>query len=593
MAKTSRKTIQGKARARIVSIKRHSYTGDYESLIKAAITSNQITDPFNADYGAAKGQHGKIIEPIFPFPSLMRIYSESNILRSCIESYVVNIESYGHILEYVGPEGSEDEDDVQTEKQTLLNFLSNPGFEDSLIESRKKSRIDQEVVGGRAFEIIRDNSGRIVVMNHIPADTIRLTKRDKEPTETKITFPDPTDPDRLISKTVNKFFRRLVQKGPTGKKVYFKEFGDPRSIDPKTGDADAGMTTEGQATEILYIAPYTPGSVYGTPRWIGQLPAILGSRESELVNLNFFRDNAIPAMAVLVSGGALTEDSFNTIERYITAVKGQDAMQRVLILEAAADDMSGSVDHSQPAPRIEMKPMISERQQEGLFQDYDQKNQQKVRSAFRLPPIYVGRAEDYTRASAFASMLVAENQVFQPERDEFDQIMNERILSTYKPKYWHFKSLGPAVAEPEAVSKMIKEFGAQGALTPNAVIKIANQMLDVHIEPVKDAWGDYPFNIIMQYVKAGAIIGGMEEFIENIEDLKAAPDNPDLLEISDEPEEVVEAFRGMLDSISKDIRRSRRTKVYRRIRTDKYGVSAKSKKRHKVRRLQTSARKKK
>jgi capsid portal protein len=193
-----------------------------------------------------------------------------------------------------------------------------------------------------------------------------------------------------------------------------------------------------------------------------------------------------------------------------------------MVLEASADEQSGSIDHSQPAPKIEMKPMISERQQEGLFQEYDEKNMQKVRQSFRLPPIYVGRAEDYTRASAVASMITAEGQVFAPERGLFDEFMNRHVLASHGTRFWRFKSLGPALADPDAISKMIETFDSTGALTPNLVIKIARKMLDIDIETITDEWGDFPFPILMEYARQGADLPGITDHIADLEALRQA-----------------------------------------------------------------------
>jgi len=511
------------------------YTNDFEELV-SKVTTQQLINPFVGNDLFVEEVNSQFvpIEPIFDFIKLAEIYLQSNILRQCVESYVVNIESYGHVLEYIGPEGSIDSDESVKEKQEINAFFANISAMDSFADLRSKSRIDREVLGNRAFEVIRDRRGRIVRLEHVPVGTLRMTKRDRNITVVSVIIRNSED-GGFTRKNVERHFRRFVQVQIDGlfRKVYFKEFGDPRKINPVDGMEDSSISFKNQATEILWESTYTPGTVYGTPRWVGSLPALLGSRESEMVNLNFFRDNAIPAMVILVSGGALTEESFYKVEQYINAVRGQRSMNRVMILEAAADEHAGDIEHSQPAPKIDMKPMISERQQEGLFQDYDQKNMQKVRSSFRLPPIYVGRAEDYTRASAFASMLVAESQIFAPERQTFDKLINEKVLITMKPRFWKFKSLGPSTAEPEAVSKMLDAFGKHGSLTPNAVIKIANRMLDVDIESITEEWGDSPFSIIMEYVRQGREIKGLEGFIGEL------LDNTDENSLNDNPEKDV------------------------------------------------------
>lgn len=505
--------------------------------------SQQIADPFQGSYELTSSPIVPI-KPIYDFLLLAQLVQQSNILRQCIESYVINIESYGHTLEYVGPEGKEKGTEQQAEKQRLEAFLSAPNPDTNMRELRERARWDKETIGNMAFEIVRDGGGRIVQMLHTPAVSIRKTRRDNHSTPVTVSVPNPADPTQMVTRKMYRHFCRYVQfSQSTLKRIFFKEFGDPRRINCHNGEVvPDGVVLDplDEATEMLYLSLYTPGHIYGLPRWIGLIPCILGSRESEIVNLNFFKENAIPAMVVLVSGGALTQESFDVIDNYINAIKGQKAMQRVMVLEAAADDTSGSVDHAPSAPKIDIKPMISERQQEGLFQDYDQKNQQKIRSCFRLPPIYAGRAEDYTRASAFASMLTAEAQIFAPERSTFDDIMNNMILRTYAPKYWRFKSLGAPTTDPESLSRMLTTFEQSGAMTPNVVIKLAQKMLGVDIKPVTEPWGDYPFSAVMEYIAGGREIHGLDEFLVSIED--ATGTNP--LDLKEPPAPVIAGTPG-------------------------------------------------
>lgn len=523
--KTTR--VSGSAsRIRMLEYEAKGVTSEFDDLLqmeleqKADLDSKQLPDPYTYQTMSTLPIGLEPLYPTFSFEQLAKIVQGSNILRQCIESYVVNIESYGHTLEYIGPEGKEDKPQVQAEKAMLEAFLSNCSPELTLREVRERSRWDLETFAVRFFEVSRDRAGRIVLLDHVPGLTMLRTRRDVDPVEVTIEVPNPADPAQIVRKTATRHFCRFVQRsyGSGGwKSVYFKEFGDPRSINPDNGQIDNSLAIEKQATEILMSGLYTPGQIYGLPRWWGQLPSILGSREAEIVNLNFFKENAIPALAVLISGGALTKDSFNAVEQYLTAIRGKRAMNRILVLEAQADDITGAVDKGGNTTRIDMKPMGADRQQDGLFGAYDKDNQAKARSAFRLPPIYTGRAEDYTRASAFASMVTAEQQIFQPERTGFDDLMNNKILRTYRPKYWRYKSGGIPIVDPEVLGNMILALDETGALTPNAVIKIANRVLGVEIKPVTEDWGDFPFQATLQYINQGKDIPGLTEYLVDIE----------------------------------------------------------------------------
>ena len=494
-----------------------SYQG---GILRKGETSQQLSDPFSSVYG---GQTIYCLEePIYPFSQLINIYTQSSILSPCVESMAINVEGYGHIWEYIGPKGKQESAAALKEMKMLESVVTGFSQSRSLVETRKQARSDYEILGSRAFEVARNRRGQVVLFDHVSMFTLRMTRVDPSPVYTRVTQIDANGD--TFTRLVPRYFRRYAQISPgTLERVYFKEFGDPRIIDPKTGEVAPDLPFEEQATEIYMDAQYIPGHLYGVPKWIGILPAILGSREAEEVNLNFFRENAIPAMAVLVSGGNLTQDSFAALEESIVSRKGQGAMNRVLVIEALADDQAGGLDHSQPAPRIDMRPMISERQQEGLFQEYDGKNAEKGRSVFRLPPIIQGRAQDYTRASATASMQVAENQVFLPERMRFDDFLNSKILSTYSPRYWRFKSLGAPLSDPESIATIVDSLGGQGALTPNVVIGLANQILAIDVPSISEDWGNVPFAVILELIKKGTVIKGLDSFIVQLATAAESP----------------------------------------------------------------------
>lgn len=464
----------------------------------------------------------RIVEPLYAYRDLLKLFNSSTILRQCIDSYVTNIESYGTELEYIGPEGEEDGRAAQNEKariNRLLGTLTSDGR--PLSKHREDSRVDKEVLGARCFEVIQDMAGRVVGFDHVSANSIRMTTKEKEPTPVYT-----IDPKTGARKLILRRFRRFIQIGDNGEKTFFKEYGDTRKIDPKTGKVNDELTIEEEATAIYYEGLYCPGSPCGVPRWAGIIPALLGAREAEMVNLNFFRDNAIPAMAILVSGGALTEESFDKIESYIAGVRGAKSMNRIVVMEAVSEGAeAASIDGTLPAPKVDIKPMLSERQHEGLFKEYIQEAERKARSSFRLPPIYIGSASEYNRASAFASVLTADQQIFVPERTSWDNMFEHVVLSTHSIRYWRVRSQGPGLQDPQEVARVVNSLGREGALTPNIAIKIANRYLDADIRPVMQEWGNVPFNVIMQYVKDGKTIKGLDVFEEQLNNV--VPPDPD------------------------------------------------------------------
>lgn len=514
-SKTSGHTPRSKNKqtARILNIGLSKEEADRPDVMLRAIkdyeTSRQIKDPFKSVYGpiAAEPSDLAIIPPRNNPSTLLNLPNENNVLRQCIDAYVTNIDGFGYRLEYDGPEGQEDSDAAKAEKEVISLLMDYPNDDYDFNTLRERIRRDKEAIGYAAIEVVRDIKDNIVAFYHIPAHHLRITKQDREPVEMTVELPRGNG--EVVKKKVRKFFRRFVQI-VNERKTYFKELGDPRIINPKTGKEKTDLSFDEEATELVYLPQGVTDSPYGTPRWINQMTAVLGSREAEQVNLDFFRDNAIPAMAVLISGGVLETQSAASLQQYVTALRGRDAMNRILVLEVVGDETTGGVDGAVPTPQIRFENMQGMRSGDELFQNYDTNNRDKIRSAFRLPPIFIGRSEDHTYSTAETSMIIAESQVFGPERRIFDDMVNQRLLSSIKPKFWKFRSQAPKISSPEAILNAMVTFDQMGALTPNIAIGLANELFDLNIEIIKDKWGSFPFPVVSALVSQG-LAKGFEE----------------------------------------------------------------------------------
>jgi PBSX family phage portal protein len=501
-----------------------------------------------------------------------------------------NIESFGHTLEYIGEKGKETSAEVVAEKERLNDLLDQPNGTDSLREIRERLRVDFETLGYAALEVGRDSDGNVDFMYHIPAHSIRMTKHETVPTTVEIKI--RRDGGKYKTKKVEKYFRRFVQI-VGGRRVYFKEFGDPRSVSstngleaefqdklypkvkfydragphrklikeeaqqkssvlllPITGNEEkkkSRIEPDDEATEIIWISRYVSGEFYGLPRWINQLPSILGSRESELVNLMFFQDNAIPMLAILVAGGYLSEDTMNKIQETFD-VKGRESMHRVIVLEADTDPSKNLIEgNSAAVPKLELKALGGERQQDQLFQEYDDKCSTKIRSSFRIAPLFIGLAEEYTKASAQAALETTDSQVFSPERSKFDDMMNTKVLlrDGEPPQYWKFRTNPTKIVNSEGVVNAMKTINQVGGMTPNVAIHLANELLDMHIPKIDKDWADMPFDLIKGLVTSGRLIpDGAETAGTIMEDAPATKTKPKMKPAKSKKEEVTRRERG-------------------------------------------------
>jgi PBSX family phage portal protein len=477
--------------------------------VSSPVSLKMSEDPFAGQYGDG------ILEPPYSLEYLAQLPDHSNILSQCVEAMETNIDGFGFMLEPIGDADPENDGkytkEAEDERKRLLHFFEfcNPDIPYSQL--RRRVRRDLETLGNGYWEIIRDGQGDIAWIEHIEAHTMRLTKLDTQRVDVTLAIRDD-ESNEFREYPYKKLFRRFVQIR-NGRKVYFKEFGDPRIIDSRSGKTvDEESASEDDfiaATEIIHFKLYSPHSPYGVPRWIGNLLAVLGSRQAEEVNYEYFENNTVPPLALLVAG-TLADATIKRIQDFIDEnMKGRKGFHKILVVEAspATQPVPGM-----PAPKvsIEFKPLSDAQQKDALFDNYDKTNREKIRSSFRLPPIFVGLTSDYTRATAHESKNIAEEQVFAPERADHDFVVNRLLFSAMKIRYWKYNSLAPDTNDVEVMAGVIDVFCRCGLTVKEAreeMSRLLNRPLTVPEDKGTD-WMDLPLSVYLEKLRIGA--SGME-----------------------------------------------------------------------------------
>jgi PBSX family phage portal protein len=306
---------------------------------------------------------------------------------------------------------------------------------------------------------------------------------------------------------VQKRFRRYVQVFE-GSKTFFKEFGDPRVMSSATGryyrDEAALVAEESEgdgsppprpATEVIHFSVRSPRTPYGIPRWIGNLLAVLGSRQAEEVNFLYFENKSVPPLACLVSGGRLSASSTERLETFIeNRIKGRANFHKILVIEG--EQSATSLDNAGARMRIELVPLTMAQHSDALFQVYDERNIDKVGMAFRLPRLLRGDIRDFNRATAEAALEFAETQVFAPERQAFDWLMNRLILSELGVKFWEFRSNAPTTRNPIDLAEIISKLVVNGILTPEEARDLAKGIFNRDLKKIDEIWTRIPPGLV-------------------------------------------------------------------------------------------------
>ena len=467
------------------------------------------------------------------------LLDHSTALRQCIDSYATNIDGFGHRLEPIIDLEADDADDrianalwmrkahdanddevpmptpaeVKAEKKVLAlamrreklrieSFIEYVCLDHSFIRLRRRSRQERELLGNSYWELERDAGGRPVELHYMQSSTMRLTKLgDSVSVEAKVKI---SDIDYSTVKTKRRF-RTFVQVVGSDR-VYFKEFGDPRALsrlhgvfynDVKELQKADTKGDDGPASEIVHFKVDSPSSPYGMPRWAGAKILVFGLRESEEVNRDYFEKKAVPPLAIAVSGGSFDKESVKKLEDHFeNHLKGKSNFHRVLFLEAQS--AQAPTDGGPSRTRIQFFPLTDAMLKDSIFGNYDVRCVDKIGFMFRLPRLLRGDIQDFNRSTSEAALVFAEMQVFQPERQEFDDWMNRHLFADLGFRYWKFVSNGPIPRDSTAMADLIVKMSTSGVITAEEARKFAADVFNERLQKKVGDWLDKPFPLSLK-----------------------------------------------------------------------------------------------
>jgi PBSX family phage portal protein len=378
-----------------------------------------LEDDFANYYQTTDKKDGALIAPPYNQAQLRSYTHHNHILLQAITAMEVNIDGSGY--DFVRKDGGplSDADDKALADLTSFFQLVYPGM--SFLTLRRQLRRDLEETGNAYLEVLRSLQGKIVYLTRIDPVMLRLVRLDGAVRKDvklnrggeEISVPSMVRERRFAQISSNKL-------------SYFKEYGSERTLARSTGvwnTVDTPTAPGDEATEIIHFTVVKDASTpYGIPRWINNLPSVIGTRQAEETNLDYFDRGGVPPVMLILTGGVLAAEAEKAVkEGFSTKATGHNAF----VLEAYAAggglDSAGRVD-------VKVEKFGSEGANDSQFETYIGKGEDRIRGAFRLPSLFFGKAEAESYATAFANVLVAETQVFAPERLEFDETISNHLL---------------------------------------------------------------------------------------------------------------------------------------------------------------------
>jgi len=338
-----------------------------------------------------------LLSPYYEPAKMMALVEDVPILGTCISTYVQNIHGYGYEFLYTG----KNKDSMpEKEKNTLEGFFERVNEDQTFRQLVKELRWDYEAAGDAFMEVVKFPTGKISTLYRLDPRYVRRQTKQLNPVPVKVNLQRTGQHTKT---TIYKYFRRyafLISKSKETIK-WFKEYGDPRKMDANTGkyehewdDHNKKWLTNEINEEATSIINFKQGNLtQGVPRWSGLSSTLLGLKYADQVNKDLFSEQCIPPLAVLVSGGYLTQNSVDDLKELLKSKKGVKNFHNILVLEAVSS--SDNIDDKAGSTKVEFEELSTSRKEDAVFAGYIESSENRVMSRFRLSPLFLGRTADF------------------------------------------------------------------------------------------------------------------------------------------------------------------------------------------------------
>jgi capsid portal protein len=458
------------------------------------------------------------IRPRYPLSALELVIDECPELARTIRGHVIATGGQGFKLV---PTVDRQKLDPVRDALTLKEIDSERDQLDAFIRYICPTRSATDVFGlvfeGRrkygfgAWEILRNAADQVVGVNPIEdIKTLRPCAYDEQVIEydrqirignTVYTQSEPRRFRRFVQEIIPRRFSVTVAR----KKIYFKEFGDPRFISRETGEIfQVGEPLPDgfkPATEILWFPIVSTGEEMPLPEWLPGLPDALASRAIRICNLDVLDNGGTPPLAIIIEGAENPQLAVE-IRDQLKQLKGQSSRSKAVIIQTGAQVAGSGVNKEVVNPKIRIEDLSKVMATEGMFIKYLEWLDKSITSLFRLPQILVGKVDStLNRATAEQAISIAEQTVLQPERQAVEDLINNvflpevclysrRATDDRGIKYWKFAFNNFSIDRTEAAVKILT--AGKDDLTLNERREILDSVLPGEYEAFKQEAANIP-----------------------------------------------------------------------------------------------------
>ena len=322
----------------------------------------------------------------------------------------------------------------------LEDFFSNINPDESFTSINTKTDVDRESVGFSCWEITRNGAGKIDGIYHMPSITVRMMNNN-------------IGVCQIQNAGVGAFGNYNIERGSstTEHRVFFKRIGLPVIMDYRTGkvvgliedpgpsqkitwinssgeeDDSVAIDKKYWANEVIIQRKYDPEYFwYGMPDIVAALDACAGDKAAAEFQEQFFDNNAVPRMAVILTGASFDDDTEQDIKTFFEQdIRGN--AHTTLVLEIPGEEKD---DNGQTIPGSEIKfEKLATEVTDASFRQYRKDNCDQIVTVHRVPgsllPI---QGVNFNRDTGMVDLEVFKSQVIRPIQSDREFIINRYFI---------------------------------------------------------------------------------------------------------------------------------------------------------------------
>lgn len=400
----------------------------------------------------------------------------------------------------------------------------------SLRSGFREQEFDRCVLGWGGVGILRDSvvPGAKTTMPPMPrgftrfeAHSARWYRADRKPT--MVPVPIALDDGTIFWIEEPRFFRRLRVQAGNGRFSFFKEYGDWRAMDARTGKFSSGnrhspSTVPGKpgeyrpgkldrkavpAGEVMTWRTEFPGTYpYGWSGWHSELDASDAATEHIRLVLSYLKSGLHSVILAAANRPFEQATAAEAIDKVDRLGRGREGLAALVMLSLVpADSATAAIpgafgDSTSDNGRLVLHELTTRLPGEILNSDGLQSSlASRFSESERIPAILLGRSDSYNFATASAAWSVVNRLRFGPHHEEREAFL-DRVLIEMGVTFWRIEIVSPEWGENEPISGMTSTAGQLGGVSINKAMQVFSEVSGTDFKPSDEWWGDIPMTFV-------------------------------------------------------------------------------------------------